>query len=77
MESRIEKPKRNIDWDKPQFLTSSSGAVVLSNGKHNSTTFEGVLLYSKNLRIGNLYEGYVKANFEPIEGEYTLIIKNN
>lgn len=73
---KLEEIQPQINWDKPQWLISDD-MVVLTNGKHTDTLFEGFILPCKWNKEGEFSRCWTKSQFKPIPADGLVIkIKN-
>jgi hypothetical protein len=65
-----EPKSREIDWSKPMVVISKSGYYVITNGIHDSATFEGMDLHDCSLGK------WSKRNFTPCTSPVTITFEN-
>jgi hypothetical protein len=66
-----------IDWSRYQWLISSAGEIVLTNGEHQNGDFSGTCLPHEFFPNGEFRKDWVKSAFQLIPKDGLVIkIKN-
>jgi hypothetical protein len=69
-----------IDWSKPQWVTSKMGHIVFTNGKcdNYNDSFEGTCIPCDKILEGEFFQSWDKKSFQPIPKDgLTIHIQND
>lgn len=67
------------NWSEPRYyqLISSSTVIVISTGKHNEDSFEGMALPCQRYPKGSFNKCWMKDSFEILTDDVNYVISNN
>jgi len=69
--------EEQIDWSKPQWVCNEAmGCVVITNGIHEGSFFEGAAMPCKAYPEGAIHNGWTKEYFRPLTIDIPFTISN-
>lgn len=83
MKTRLQNKEAvilSINWDKNQLLLSiATGNIILSNGIHNKTDFEGTIIINHvpESQIGEFSKKWKKSKFQVLDPNKEINISNS